>query len=87
MTPLIDTENHFAVSSRGFDPKVIHVLCPPLGPILAEDALVFAAWIVVLAERRDGEFARVLTAVRDSRLPRVSSASPPSTGPAPAVGA
>lgn len=45
----IDTSNRFVVSVNG---SGILVMNPPQAPITPEDALVFAAWLVALAEHQ-----------------------------------
>jgi hypothetical protein len=57
----IDTFNKHMVGVQG-DNIVIMML--PRGPMSKADALVFAAWIVTLADDHDGGFQKVLAAVQ-----------------------
>jgi hypothetical protein len=59
----IDTTNDCAVcvSAHG-----VGMLRPPLGPMPKDKALRLAAWLVALAEEKDGEFQAVLDAVRNT---------------------
>lgn len=58
----INTTNKFMVGAQG-DQILITML--PRGPIGKEDALVLAAWLVVLADR-EGRFQKVLAAVQNT---------------------
>lgn len=59
----MDTFNQYIVGIRGDD---ITILNPPPGSICKEDALVFAAWIVSLADPTGEEFKKALEAVTSS---------------------
>lgn len=56
----IDTSNKFAVGVQVAGG--IMIMLPPAGPISKKDALIFAAWLVTMADEK-GEFQRVLEAV------------------------
>lgn len=58
----IDTANKFIVGGRG---DQVLITMPPRGPISKSDALVLAAWLVVLADT-DGKFQKVLAAVQNT---------------------
>ena len=58
----IDTLNRYGVS-LAFTDRVA-LLMPPRTPMEADDALVFAAWIVALADPMGDRFPAVLEAVR-----------------------
>jgi hypothetical protein len=57
----MDTFNKYVVGVNG--DKIV-ILAPPRGPISKEDALMFAAWIVTLADYSGEEFAKALEAVQ-----------------------
>lgn len=56
----MNTENKFLVSAGG---GKILVLAPPYS-MTKEEALLHAAWLVALAEKEEGQFAKVLDAVQ-----------------------
>lgn len=58
----MDTSNKQLVGVRG--ENIIVML--PAHRMTKQEALVHAAWLVVLAENNDGEFDKVLTAVKNS---------------------
>lgn len=58
----IDTTNKFMVSMYMSGDLLIQL--PPPRIIPPADALNLAAWLVALAEKEDGEFAKILDAVR-----------------------
>lgn len=66
MTTPRDTTNYHLVSARGDDQVVIINPPKPMVSMTKGQALVFAAWIVALAEEQDGEFAEVLKAVQST---------------------
>lgn len=57
----IDTANKYLVGKRAGD---IVILNPPRREMSKADALMFAAWIVALAEDKEGEFQTILDAVQ-----------------------
>jgi hypothetical protein len=58
---IVDTFNKYMVGMQG---GKITILSPPRGPIEnKEDALIFAAWIVALADPGGEEFRKALDAV------------------------
>lgn len=61
-----DVTNEHIVGSTIFGDGSISIIRPPAGPITRKQALVFAAWIVTLAERNPGEFKRALEAVQST---------------------
>lgn len=61
--PNIDTLNRFGVATRGGN---ITLLMPPRGEMTREVALVFAAWLVALADDGSGLWERTLDAVQNS---------------------
>jgi hypothetical protein len=56
----IDTFNKHMVGVQGGN---IVVLMPPHGPMTKQEAMVFAAWLVTLADH-DEQFPKVLAAVQ-----------------------
>lgn len=54
------TDNKQLVGSRG---DMVVVLNPPRGPLSKDDALMFAAWLVVLAGKSLDEFREAFDAV------------------------
>ena len=58
----MDTRNRFLVGAQG---DKINILNPPVGPITREDALLFAAWLVAIADV-DDIFAHTLEAVEST---------------------
>ncbi len=61
---MIDTTNKFLVAAGAGDRVVI--LAPPRTAITYADALLFAAWLVAVAQQQPGEFEAVLQAVNES---------------------
>lgn len=59
----MDTFNKHFVGVRGDDIVIIN---PPAGPISKADALVFAAWIVTLADDDETGFQKALEAVHNT---------------------
>lgn len=57
----MDTTNKFMVGVRG---EGIVIMLPPAGLISKADALMFAAWIVTLADDDETAFQKALDAVR-----------------------
>ena len=61
-----DTTNYHLVSAIG-DGQVVIINPPkPMVAMTKDHALVFAAWIVALAEEQDGDFGEVLRAVQSA---------------------
>lgn len=58
----MDTFNKHMVGVQGDN---IVIMMPPRGPMSKHEAMVFAAWIVTLADD-DDKFAEVLMAVHNS---------------------
>lgn len=59
----MDTFNKHMVGVQGDN---IVIMNPPREPMSKADALVFAAWIVTLADDYDGGFQKVLEAVHNT---------------------
>ncbi len=59
----MDTLNKHYVGVQGDN---IVIMLPPPGPISKADALVFAAWIVTLADDDETGFPKALEAVRNT---------------------
>ena len=59
---MAETMNKFLVGSQGDHTNIMN---PPTSPITREDALLFAAWIVAIADRDDA-FARILEDVEST---------------------
>ena len=59
----MDASNIFCVGAQG---DQILVLNPPRRPMSKEEALMFAAWLVVLTFASDDEFKKYLDAVRST---------------------
>lgn len=59
----IDTHNQFLVGQTGM--REIVIINPPRGPMSKHDALVFAAWIVTLADDDGMSFDAALAAVQN----------------------
>ena len=57
----MDMFNKFFVAVRG---DAIDIMNPPSGPISKDDALLLAAWLVVLADRTEERFTAIITAVK-----------------------
>lgn len=60
METKIDTANKFLV---GGSANGVTIMMPPRGNISNEDALLLAAWLVAIAEVKDGRFQEILDAV------------------------
>lgn len=67
---VIDTSNKFLVAANMAG---VIVMRPPRGPLSRADCVLFAAWLIALAPiagdedmNIDAEFARVLSAVRNT---------------------
>lgn len=60
----MDTTNWHLVTELA--DETILVQRPPRGALTKGDALLFAAWLVMLAEDEKGQFEDVLEAVRDA---------------------
>ena len=56
----MDTFNKYMVSAQA---GKLTILNPPRGPIEREDALIFAAWIVAMADPGGEDFKKALDAV------------------------
>jgi hypothetical protein len=61
----IDTVNKFMVSGTIGEEATVLILRPPNRSLTREEALVFAAWIVVMTHPRQYEFKRILEAVEN----------------------
>ena len=59
----IDTANKFLV---GGSTSGVTIMMPPRGIISNEDALLLAAWLVAIAEDKDGRFQEILGAVQNT---------------------
>lgn len=59
----MDTFNKYMVAMQG---GKITILNPPRGQVETEDALVFAAWIVAMADPGGEKFAQALDAVTNT---------------------
>ncbi len=57
----MDTHNKFMVGVQG---ERIVIMLPPTGPISKRDALMFAAWIVTLADD-NADFTNFLAQVQE----------------------
>jgi hypothetical protein len=60
---MTETMNKFLVGIQG---DRISIMNPPRANIPKSEALLLAAWLVVLAEDHDGDFECILEAVRNS---------------------
>ncbi len=60
---MADTTNKFMVSGTIGDEATVLVLRPPTRALSREEALVFAAWIVVMTHAQASEFERILVEV------------------------
>jgi hypothetical protein len=58
---MMDTFNKHMVGVQGNN---ILIMNPPRGPMSKEEALIFAAWIVTLADDDETGFQKALEAVR-----------------------
>jgi hypothetical protein len=63
---MADTTNKFMVSGTLGETGNVLILSPPRRSITKEEALAFAAWIVVMAHPLAGEFERILAEVEDT---------------------
>jgi len=63
---MADTTNKFMVSGTFGGTGDVLILRPPLRSISKEEALAFAAWIVVMSHPLVGEFERILAEVENS---------------------
>ena len=59
----IDTTNKFLVAMGGGG---VEIMMPPRGPMTNADALLLAAYLVALAEKNEDNFAKTLSAVRNT---------------------
>lgn len=62
----LDIGNYQFVGMRGAPPSEKVVVMIPKVELTRTEALVHAAWLVVLAEQESGEFERVLEKVRST---------------------
>jgi hypothetical protein len=63
---MVDITNKFMVSGTIGDESSVLILRPPQRSLTKEEALVFAAWIVVMAHPLAGEFEAILAEVEDA---------------------
>ena len=63
---MADTTNKFMVSGTLGGTGNVLILRPPQRSITKEEALSFAAWIVVMAQPQVGEFERIRAEVEDT---------------------
>lgn len=59
----MDTTNWHLVTVAGHEESIV-IQRPPVRPMSKRDALLFAAWIVAVAEEQEGEFEEILNAVK-----------------------
>jgi hypothetical protein len=57
----IDTGNYRMVTTKGNSVIIMN----PINIMSKKEALLFAAWLVVIAENEDNEFTKILTAVQN----------------------
>ena len=59
----MDVMNKYGVATNG---ERVAVLLPPRGDMTNEEAIIFAAWLVTLADPAGEKFAEILAAVHNT---------------------